>query len=101
MHLELYKQITIDPPPQGVFIYGPPGCRKTLLAKAMGHHTTAAFVWVMGSEFVQKYVGQSPSMVCDLFHLAKENPPTILFIDKINAISTKRFKAQTGADREI
>merc|ERR1719345_98947 len=97
---ELYKQIGIDPP-RGVLMYGPPGCGKTMLAKAVAHHTTAAFVRMVGSEFVQKYLGEGPRMVRDVFRLAKENAPSIVFIDEIDAIATKRFDAQTGADREV
>ncbi|XP_074604744.1 26S proteasome regulatory subunit 6B [Brevipalpus obovatus] len=99
-HFELYKQIGIDPP-RGVLMYGPPGCGKTMLAKAVAHHTTAAFIRVVGSEFVQKYLGEGPRMVRDVFRLARENAPAIIFIDEIDAIATKRFDAQTGADREV
>jgi len=99
-HFELYKQIGIDPP-RGVLMHGPPGCGKTMLAKAVAHHTTAAFIRVVGSEFVQKYLGEGPRMVRDVFRLAKENAPAIIFIDEIDAIATKRFDAQTGADREV
>ena len=56
-HHELYRQIGIDPP-RGVLLYGPPGTGKTMLAKAVAHHTTAAFIRVVGSEFVQKYLGE-------------------------------------------
>ncbi|GAV03910.1 hypothetical protein RvY_14274 [Ramazzottius varieornatus] len=99
-HYELYQQIGIDPP-RGVLLYGPPGCGKTMLAKAVAHHTTASFIRVVGSEFVQKYLGEGPRMVRDVFRLAKENAPAIIFIDEIDAIATKRFDAQTGADREV
>jgi len=99
-HYDLYKQIGIDPP-RGVLMYGPPGTGKTMLAKAVAHHTTAAFIRVVGSEFVQKYLGEGPRMVRDVFRLAKENSPAIIFIDEIDAIATKRFDAQTGADREV
>ena len=99
-HFELYKQIGIDPP-RGVLMFGPPGCGKTMLAKAVAHHTTASFIRVVGSEFVQKYLGEGPRMVRDVFRLAKENSPAIIFIDEIDAIATKRFDAQTGADREV
>ncbi|XP_065889647.1 26S proteasome regulatory subunit 6B-like [Dysidea avara] len=99
-HFDLYKQIGIDPP-RGVLMYGPPGCGKTMLAKAVANHTTAAFIRVVGSEFVQKYLGEGPRMVRDVFRLAKENAPAIIFIDEIDAIATKRFDAQTGADREV
>ena len=63
-------------------MYGPPGCGKTMLAKAVAHHTTASFIRVVGSEFVQKYLGEGPRMVRDVFRLAKENSPAIIFIDE-------------------
>ncbi|KAL3649221.1 26s proteasome regulatory subunit 6B [Castilleja foliolosa] len=99
-HHELYTQIGIDPP-RGVLLYGPPGTGKTMLAKAVAMHTTAAFIRVVGSEFVQKYLGEGPRMVCAVFHLAKENAPAIIFIDEVDAIATARIDAQTGADREV
>jgi len=97
---ELYRQIGIDPP-RGVLLYGSPGTGKTMLAKAVAHHTDAAFIAVVGSEFVQKYLGEGPRMVRDVFRMAKENSPAIIFIDEVDAIATKRFDAQTGADREV
>jgi len=99
-HFELYRQIGIDPP-RGVLLYGPPGTGKTMMAKAVANHSTAAFIRVVGSEFVQKYLGEGPRMVRDVFRLARENEPSIIFIDEIDAIATKRFDAQTGADREV
>jgi len=99
-HFELYKQIGIDPP-RGVLLYGPPGTGKTMLAKAVAAHTTASFIRVVGSEFVQKYLGEGPRMVRDVFRLARENAPAIIFIDEVDAIATRRFDAQTGADREV
>jgi len=99
-HPDLYTQIGIDPP-SGVLLYGTPGTGKTMLAKAVANHTNAAFIRVVGSEFVQKYLGEGPRMVRDVFRLAKENAPAIVFIDEIDAIATKRFDAQTGADREV
>eukprot|EP00754_Rhynchopus_humris_P013064 Rhum_TRINITY_DN14314_c10_g1::Rhum_TRINITY_DN14314_c10_g1_i1::g.80650::m.80650/K03063/PSMC4, RPT3; 26S proteasome regulatory subunit T3 len=99
-HGELYRQIGIDPP-RGVLMYGPPGTGKTMLAKAVAHHTNAAFIRVVGSEFVQKYLGEGPRMVRDVFRLAKENAPSIVFVDEVDSIGTKRFDAQTGADREV
>lgn len=99
-HFDLYQQIGIDPP-RGVLMYGPPGTGKTMLAKAVANATTAAFIRVVGSEFVQKYLGEGPRMVRDVFRLARENSPAIIFIDEVDAIGTKRFDSQTGADREV
>jgi len=99
-HHELYAQIGIDPP-RGVLMYGPPGTGKTMMAKAVAAQTTANFIQVVGSEFVQKYLGEGPRMVRDVFRLAKENAPAIIFVDEVDAIATKRFDAQTGADREV
>jgi 26S proteasome regulatory subunit T3 len=99
-HGDLYRQIGIDPP-RGVLLYGPPGTGKTMLVKAVANSTTASFIRVVGSEFVQKYLGEGPRMVRDVFRLARENSPSIIFIDEIDAIATKRFDAQTGADREV
>merc|ERR1712098_797533 len=74
---------------------------KTMLAKAVANQTTATFIRMVGSEFVQKYLGEGPRMVRDVFRLARENAPAIVFIDEIDAVATKRFDAQTGADREV
>jgi 26S proteasome regulatory subunit T3 len=99
-HFELYKQIGIDPP-RGVLLFGPPGTGKTMMARAVAAMTDAAFIRVVASEFVQKYLGEGPRMVRDVFRMARENSPCIIFIDEIDAIATKRFDAQTGADREV
>lgn len=99
-HPELYSQIGIDPP-RGVLLYGPPGTGKTMLAKAVASQTNASIIRMVGSEFVQKYLGEGPRMVRDVFRMAKENAPSIIFIDEVDAIATKRFDANTGADREV
>merc|ERR1712070_1310094 len=99
-HFDLYKQIGIEPP-RGVLLYGPPGTGKTMMARAVASTCNVAFIRMVGSEFVQKYLGEGPRMVRDVFRLAKENSPSIIFIDEIDAIATKRFDAQTGADREV
>lgn len=99
-HADLYRQIGIDPP-RGVLLYGPPGTGKTMLVKAVAHHSTATFIRINGSEFVQKYLGEGPRMVRDVFRLAREKAPSIVFIDEVDSIATKRFDAQTGADREV
>merc|ERR1712038_1269611 len=96
----LYTQIGIDPP-RGVLLYGPPGTGKTMMAKAVANATEATFISMVGSEFVQKYLGEGPRMVRDVFRLARENSPCVVFIDEVDAIATKRFDAQTGADREV
>lgn len=72
-----------------------------MLVKAVANGTSASFIRVNGSEFVQKYLGEGPRMVRDVFRMARENSPAIIFIDEIDAIATKRFDAQTGADREV
>lgn len=97
---ELYKQIGIDPP-RGVLLYGPPGTGKTMLVKAVANKTQATFIQVNGSEFVQKYLGEGPRMVRDVFRLARERSPSIVFIDEVDSIATKRFDAATSADREV
>lgn len=97
---ELYEKIGVDPP-MGILIYGPPGTGKTMLVKAVANETKVTFIGVVGSEFVQKYLGEGPRMVRDVFRLAREHAPSIIFIDEVDAIATKRFDAQTGADREV
>ncbi|KAF9516378.1 hypothetical protein BS47DRAFT_1381097 [Hydnum rufescens UP504] len=77
-HFYLYKKIGISPP-RGLLLYGPPGTGKTMLVKAVAHHTSATFIRVVGSEFVQKYLGEGPRMVRDVFRLARENSPAIIF----------------------
>lgn len=97
---ELYKQIGIEPP-RGVLLYGPPGTGKTMLVKAVANQTNATFIKVNGSEFVQKYLGEGPRMVRDVFRMAREKAPSIVFIDEVDSIATKRFDASTSADREV
>ncbi|KAI5179676.1 26S proteasome regulatory subunit T3 [Nematocida sp. AWRm80] len=98
--LALYQQIGIEPP-RGVLLYGPPGTGKTMLVKAVANHTKATFIRVNGSEFVQKYLGEGPRMVRDIFRLAIEKAPSIIFIDEVDSIATMRFDAATSADREV
>lgn len=71
------------------------------MAKAVASSSDCAFIRVVASEFVQKYLGEGPRMVRDVFRMARENAPSIIFIDEIDAVATKRFDAQTGADREV
>jgi 26S proteasome regulatory subunit T3 len=72
-----------------------------MLAKAVANESKASIIRMVGSEFVQKYLGEGPRMVRDVFRLAKENAPSIVFIDEVDAIATKRYDSNTGADREV
>ncbi len=89
-HPELYEEMGIKPP-KGVILYGVPGTGKTLLAKAVANQTSATFLRVVGSELIQKYLGDGPKLVRELFRVAEEHAPSIVFIDEIDAIGTKRF----------
>lgn len=89
VHPELYEDIGIKPP-KGVILYGPPGTGKTLLAKAVANETSATFLRVVGSELIQKYLGDGPKLVRELFRVAEEHAPSIVFIDEIDAIGSKR-----------
>lgn len=97
---EIFEEIGIDPP-KGILLYGPPGTGKTLLAKAVAHETNATFIKIVASEFVNKYLGEGSRIVRDVFDLAKEKTPAIIFIDEIDAIGTKRMGETQGADREV
>ncbi|KAK4344693.1 hypothetical protein RND71_034869 [Anisodus tanguticus] len=99
-HPELYEDIGIKPP-KGVILYGEPGTGKTLLAKAVANSTSATFLRVVGSELIQKYLGDGPKLVRELFRVADDLSPSIVFIDEIDAVSTKRYDAHSGGEREI
>lgn len=99
-HPELYDDIGIKPP-KGVILYGPPGTGKTLLARAVANETSACFLRVVGSELIQKYLGDGPKLVRELFRVADEHAPSIVFIDEIEAVGTKRYEATSGGEREI
>merc|ERR1712048_964719 len=99
-HPELYEDIGIKPP-KGVILYGEPGTGKTLLAKAVANQTSATFLRVVGSELIQKYLGDGPKLVRDLFKAADAHAPSIVFIDEIDAVGTKRYNANSGGEREI
>jgi len=99
-HPELYEEIGIRPP-KGVILYGVPGTGKTLLAKAVANQTSATFLRVVGSELIQKYLGDGPKLVRELFRVAEELAPSIVFIDEIDAVGTKRYDSQSGGEREI
>nr|XP_027193971.1 26S proteasome regulatory subunit 4 homolog A-like [Dermatophagoides pteronyssinus] len=97
---EIYDDIGIQPP-KGVILYGPPGTGKTLLAKAVARETSATFLRIVGSELIQKYLGEGPKLVRELFKLARDQSPSIIFIDEIDAIGTKRFQTDSGGEKEI
>tara|TARA_Y100000589_G_scaffold314492_1_gene336952 strand:+ start:173 stop:1414 length:1242 start_codon:yes stop_codon:yes gene_type:complete len=97
---ELFEKIGIVPP-KGVLLVGPPGCGKTLLAKAVANHTDATFIRMVGSELAQKYIGEGGRMVRELFSLAKEKAPSVIFLDEIDAIGAKRLDGSTSGDREV
>merc|ERR1711962_505073 len=99
-HPELYEEMGIKPP-KGVILYGSPGTGKTLLAKAVANQTSATFLRVVGSELIQKYLGDGPKLVRELFRVAEEHAPAIVFIDEIDAIGTKRYDSNSGGEREI
>jgi len=99
-HPELYEEMGIKPP-KGVILYGPPGTGKTLLAKAVAHETSATFLRVVGSELIQKYLGDGPKLVRELFRVAEEYAPSIIFIDEIDAVGTKRYDSVSGGEKEI
>ncbi|KAG0169776.1 ATPase of 26S proteasome regulatory subunit 4 [Apophysomyces sp. BC1015] len=99
-HPELYEEMGIKPP-KGVILYGVPGTGKTLLAKAVANQTSATFLRIVGSELIQKYLGDGPKLVRELFRVAEENSPSIVFIDEIDAVGTKRYDSTSGGEREI
>jgi 26S proteasome regulatory subunit T2 len=98
--MEVYEDIGIRPP-KGVILYGVPGTGKTLLAKAVANETSAAFLRIVGSELIQKYLGEGPKLVRELFRVAAELAPSIVFIDEIDAVGTKRYDSTSGGEKEI
>jgi proteasome regulatory subunit len=97
---ELFERVGIEPP-KGILLYGPPGTGKTLLAKAVANETNATFIKIVASEFVKKYIGEGARLVREVFELAKEKAPAIIFIDELDAVAAKRLKSSTSGDREV
>merc|ERR1740117_542467 len=87
--------------PKGVLLYGPPGTGKTLLARACAAQTEACFLKLAASQLVQMFIGDGAKLVRDAFALAREKAPTIIFIDELDAIGTKRFDSEKAGDREV
>src|SRR3989344_3973555 len=97
---ELFKEVGIDPP-KGVLLYGPSGTGKTLLAKAVAASTNATFIEIVGSELNQKFIGEGAKLVKDIFQLAREKSPSIIFIDEIDALAAERLDIGTSGEREV
>jgi len=97
---ELFEELGIEPP-KGILLYGPPGCGKTLLAKAVATESNAVFISLVASELVQKYIGEGARIVRELFALARRKAPAIIFIDEIDAIAAKRIEIGTSGEREV
>ncbi|GAA0518473.1 proteasome regulatory subunit [Halorubrum aquaticum] len=97
---DMFEDVGITPP-SGVLLYGPPGTGKTMLAKAVANETDATFIKMAGSELVHKFIGEGAKLVRDLFEVARENQPAVLFIDEIDAIASKRTDSKTSGDAEV
>ena len=95
-----FSKIGIEPP-KGVLLIGAPGTGKTLMAKAVANATNATFIRLIGSELVQKYIGEGARLVRELFQLAQEKAPSIIFIDELDAVGAKRMDVGTTGDREV
>lgn len=96
----LFKKVGIDPP-KGILLHGPPGTGKTLLAKAVAASTNSTFIEIVGSELVQKFIGEGAKLVKEIFELAREKGPSIVFIDEIDALAARRIELGTSGEREV
>ncbi|MEL9940319.1 MAG: proteasome-activating nucleotidase [Ignisphaera sp.] len=96
----IFKAMGIEPP-KGVLLYGPPGCGKTLLAKAVAHESNATFIRIIASELAQKFIGEGARLVKEIFALARRKAPAIILIDEIDAIAARRLDVGTSGEREI
>lgn len=96
----LFKKVGIEPP-KGILLHGPPGTGKTLLAKAVAASTNSTFIEIVGSELVQKFIGEGAKLVKDIFELAREKAPSIVFIDEIDALAARRIELGTSGEREV
>ncbi len=97
---ELFINVGIEPP-HGILLYGPPGNGKTLVAKAVAHRAKATFIRMSGSELVQKYIGEGARLVRDVFDMAREKAPSIVFIDEIDAVGSRRTYDGTTGSSEV
>ena len=99
-HPEVFESLGISQP-KGVLMYGPPGTGKTLLAKACAHHTECCFIRVSGNELVQKYIGEGARLVRELFIMARQHAPSIIFMDEIDSIGGHRISNDSKGDSEV
>jgi 26S proteasome regulatory subunit T6 len=99
-HPEIFDTLGIAQP-KGVIMYGPPGTGKTLLARAVAHHTDCTFIRVSGNELVQKYIGEGARMVRELFVMARQHAPSIIFMDEIDSIGGQRIDDGNKGDSEV
>ena len=99
-HPELFEALGIDPP-KGVLLYGPPGTGKTLLAKAVANESGAHFIGIQGPEIMNKYYGESEAHLRKKFEEAEENSPSIIFIDELDSIASKREETQGEVERRV
>jgi len=97
---ELFRKIGISPP-KGILLFGPPGTGKTLLAKAVANSTDTTFIEIVGSEIVQKFIGDGAKLIKEIFQLAKAKAPAIVFIDELDALCAKRIELGTSGEREV
>ncbi|MFB6184131.1 MAG: AAA family ATPase, partial [Haloarculaceae archaeon] len=100
VNADMFEAVGIDPP-SGVLLHGPPGTGKTMLAKAVANQTDATFIKMAGSELVHKFIGEGAKLVRDLFDLARQQEPAVVFIDEIDAIAAKRTESKTSGDAEV
>jgi proteasome regulatory subunit len=100
VNAEQFADVGVEPP-SGVLLHGPPGTGKTMLARAVANQTDATFIKMAGSELVQKFIGEGARLVRDLFELASEREPAVIFIDEIDAIAAKRTESKTSGDAEV
>ena len=97
---EIFAKVGVEPP-KGILLHGPPGTGKTLVAKAVAHQANATFIRMSGSELVHKFIGEGAQLVRELFEMAREKAPAIVFIDEIDAVGSMRTQDNTSGSAEV